>query len=127
MSRFYVVDQQGVPAIIEAVSETEFPPRFLESVRYVFNLISRRIIKDSGRGDDVNYGFLPFIPIARTIYASTPFGITMFGDRAMVWRIGFEADNGFNTVSSRVRELYVLRPEATRASRVSDLYASNIA
>lgn len=123
MIRYFVTDSKGVSAVLNIESAEEFPPRFYGSVQYIYNLDTGETLKDMP--DISARAMMPYlriqqVPEATTLLASTKIGFERHGLQAMVWRIGFEASNGFSVPPVESLIPYVRRPDAVKASSVRD-------
>lgn len=122
MPRYFVTDSKGVSAVLNIESAEEFPPRFYGSVQYIYNLDTGETLKEAPRDMRALMSYLRFQPVpeATTILASTKIGFERHGIRAMIWRVGFEASNGFSVPPVESLTPYVRRPDATKATSVRD-------
>lgn len=93
-----VLDSQGRAALIALA---DLPPGFLR----IFYGVK---ILDSGevpRTPAANMSFPFSAPRAQPLYARTKFGISFVGrENALVWNIGWIADNGFSVPTRRAIE-----------------------
>jgi hypothetical protein len=130
MPRYYVIDSKGVSAVLNIDSAEEFPPRFYGSVQYIHNLDTNETIKDIS--DPLmkmlawKNPYIQDVPEATTILASTKIGFERHGVRAMVWRVGFEAPNGFSVPPVESLTPYVRRTDVKRATSVRDFSTESL-
>lgn len=130
MPRYYVIDSKGVSAVLNIDNAEQFPPRFYGSVRYIYNMDTKETIKEIA--DPLQKmlvwknPFIQEVPEATTILASTKIGFERDGIRAMVWRVGFEAPNGFSVPPVESLTPYVRRPDAKKATSVRDFSAETL-
>lgn len=54
-------------------------------------------------------------PVARVVYARTRYGYAQFGEKAIVWAMGLQNDQGFSLPSAEIiNSLYVVVPNKER-------------
>lgn len=123
MPRYFVTDNKGNSAVLNISSIDEFPPRFHGSVSYIYNMDTGETLKSTNTKLErfVTMYFRALeAPEATTILASTRIGFERSGIDAMVWRIGFEASNGFSVPPVESLTPYVRRTDVNRATSIRD-------
>jgi len=118
-TRMLVCDMQGLPAVLEIQSPDEFPPRFYGSVSFIKNMDTGEVVKELYPGA---MRYIEDAPKAKPLLASTRIGFELFGEQAMVWRVGFIADNGFSVPPSASLRPYIVRNDVKRASSLRDFF-----
>lgn len=119
--RFYIVDSAGLPAVIEVSARDELPKRLLMGAELAVNLTSGMTVRKAPQTRYSMPADISHIPKARLILGQTHIGIDMNGDNALVWRLGYEASNGFSVPPKSSLINYRLRPDLTQPSSIHEL------
>jgi len=99
-----VIDQEGKSAYIPT---REFTPNSTvwHQADAVKDMSSGKILKRSKLGFEFDFN----APMSKPLWAHTKFGVAFLGkDKAWLWNIGYQADNGFTLPSKQVLLNYVV-------------------